>query len=216
MTASTRDLLIADAQSAADLVAKAAIADPALAAALTPKVLLLSRSPVGVLAAGVIVWLAAKFGLNLDPTTVDVASAGGVLLAGYAMRYITKAPIEGVVKTPAAPAALVALLAGALSLSACTAADQAKLLAAASTPEGQLFCYVHLNGGGEMVAGLLDAEGSAGAGGPIAVLATGMAKAEVDAICAQAAKQAGGDAGVAVSPPLVPAGAPLVAVTVPK
>lgn len=79
----------------------------------------------------------------------------------------------------------------------------------ASQP-GQLFCAVQTAGGGALVVGLIDAEATsaAPAAAPVAILATGLAKAQVDADCAKAAP--GG--GVAVSPPANPTAVPQVAV----
>jgi hypothetical protein len=70
---------------------------------------------------------------------------------------------------------------------------------------GQLFCAVQTNGGGALVVGLIDAAASGTAAGPVAVVATGLAKSVVDGYCAQAG-------GIAVSPPAAPAAAPQVAV----
>jgi hypothetical protein len=91
-----------------------------------------------------------------------------------------------------------------LALSACSSAQ---VQTALSSPAGQLFCAVQTSGGGTIVAGLIDAEATAAAGAaaPVAVLATGVAKAKVDADCAAAG-------GIAVSPPANPAAAPQVAI----
>lgn len=104
--------------------------------------------------------------------------------------------------------AVAALLAG------CSNAQEASVTQAAATPIGQLFCAIQTGGGGAIVAGIVDAAAAAipppagAAAAPLAVIATGMAKAQVDAICAAAG-------GIAVSPPANPATAPTVAVVVP-
>lgn len=87
---------------------------------------------------------------------------------------------------------------------------------ALSSPAGQLFCAVQTDGGGTAVVGLIDAEATAAAPalGPVAVIATGAGKAQVDADCATAGKSAGGT-GMAVSPPSNPAAAPQMAIVVP-
>lgn len=91
-----------------------------------------------------------------------------------------------------------------LALGGCSASQ---VTTALSSPTGQLFCAVQTGGGGAIVVGLIDAEATAAspAAAPIAVLATGAAKATVDSYCAQAG-------GVAVSPPTNPATVPQVAV----
>lgn len=99
---------------------------------------------------------------------------------------------------------IVALTCAALALSACSSAQ---VQTALSSPAGQLFCAVQTGGGGAVVVGLIDAEASAAipTAAPIAIIATGAAKATVDADCAKAG-------GVPVSPPANPAAAPQVAV----
>ena len=85
--------------------------------------------------------------------------------------------------------------------------SQAQVDTALATPPGQLFCAVQVAGGGAIVVALVDAEASAAAPGaaPVAVIATGLTKAKVDADCAAAG-------GIAVSPPANPAAAPKRAV----
>ena len=87
--------------------------------------------------------------------------------------------------------------------------SHAQVETALATPQGQLFCAVQVNGGGAVVVALIDAEASAAtpSAAPIAVIATGLAKAVVDADCAAAG-------GIAVSPPANPAAAPKLAVVV--
>jgi len=107
-------------------------------------------------------------------------------------------------------AAVLFLFGVACVLGGCT---DAQITQAASTKQGALFCAVQLNGGGAVVVTLLDAEASAlaPAEAPIALIATGLGKAQVDADCAAAGKTLGGT-GVAVSPPANPNAAPKVAV----
>src|SRR5271170_7148265 len=87
-----------------------------------------------------------------------------------------------------------------LGLAACS---QSQLTSAATSPTGQLFCAIQTQGGGAIVAGMVQAEAGALAPGaaPLVILATGAAKATVDGICAAAG-------GIAVSPPANPAAAP--------
>lgn len=100
------------------------------------------------------------------------------------------------------------------TLTACTLSQQASLNKAAATTYGQLFCQFQAAGGGQAIVSVIDAAASAVPGaGLVAVLATGMAKDDVDAACAQAASNAGGSAGVPVSPPSQPVGSVAVNVT---
>lgn len=94
----------------------------------------------------------------------------------------------------------------ALLLVGCSPAQNAAVVADMSTPAGQLFCAIQ-GASGTVVAGLIDASAVV-AGAPVAIIATGALKAQVDADCAAAG-------GVAVSPPASPATAPQVAVVVP-
>ena len=66
------------------------------------KPLIFSRTPPVVLLAALLVWAAARIGLTLDGDTSMMLAGGAGTLAGYAMRYITKRPISGVLTTPAA------------------------------------------------------------------------------------------------------------------
>lgn len=91
-----------------------------------------------------------------------------------------------------------------LGLGGCTAAQLA-------TPQGQLFCAVQTQGGGTIVAGLVDATATTASqvAAPLVVIATGATKAFVDAAC-------GAAGGVAVAPPANSATAPQIAVVPPK
>ena len=96
----------------------------------------------------------------------------------------------------------------ALLLAGCT---QAQINTAMQTPTGALFCAIQTNGGGAMVVTLLDAEASSAVPGaaPVAIIATGLTKAKVDADCAAAG-------GIAVSPPPATVVVPQVAVVTAK
>lgn len=113
------------------------------------------------------------------------------------------------------------LIASAIALYALTAcslpANAPPVVTNAANAAGQLFCAIQVNGGGTIVAGLIDAYASArlGPAAPIAVIATGATKADVDALCMQAAANTGAVAAVPVSPPANPSAAPVVAVKVP-
>ncbi|CAM6031751.1 unnamed protein product [Sphagnum compactum] len=90
-----------------------------------------------------------------------------------------------------------------LAATACSTAQQTSVTNALATPAGQLFCAINTNGGGQIVAGIVDASAQAAnpAAGAAAVIVTGATQSMVQADCAAAAKAAGGTAGVPVSTP---------------
>ncbi len=96
-----RDQLIGMAKDVPDLIAKARTFDPDLAASLTGKALLASKTVWGTLAAMVVSWAVTRWGLGWDADTC--AEVSGVLVMGATagLRAITKAPVTGIV-TPAA------------------------------------------------------------------------------------------------------------------
>jgi hypothetical protein len=98
-----------------------------------------------------------------------------------------------------------------LPLAGCgTPAQQSAALA---TPAGQLFCRVQQAGGGAVVVAVVNAAAAgasgpaAGAVGPLSVIATGAAKADVDASCQAAALALAAPAAAGVPVPPPPAGA---------
>lgn len=95
-----RDRAIADAKDLPSLINNVSAVDPALASQLTGKALLASKTPWGTIAGGVVGWLVSHYGLGWDQATCDVVAGACVLLASYAMRYVTAAPITGVVSAP--------------------------------------------------------------------------------------------------------------------
>jgi hypothetical protein len=103
LTPPTRDEIIAGAKSAADLLQTAQTFDPQLAAQLTAKPLLASKSVWGVALTALLTPVVAHWGLGLDQTTVEVLSGLAVTAAGAGLRVITSGPISGLVSTPAVP-----------------------------------------------------------------------------------------------------------------
>lgn len=93
-----RDQLVADARSVPDLIAKAKDLDPTLAEQLTGKALVASKTPWGVLVAGIVGWGVAHWGLGWSSDTTDLVAGAAVVVGAYAMRWITRAPITGIVK----------------------------------------------------------------------------------------------------------------------
>ena len=119
---SVRDQVIADAKSLPDLIAKAQSIDPGLAAQLTAKSLVASKTPYGTIAFTAVAWLAAHYGLACPVTVTQSVTSGTItliqgcwtpdtinMLSGLAamagafigsavMRYVTKSPIGGILK----------------------------------------------------------------------------------------------------------------------
>ena len=96
-----------------------------------------------------------------------------------------------------------------LTLSGCTAGQQASVTADLATPAGQLFCSVE-TAAGPMVFAAIDA-----ASGGAAIIATGATASYVASACAAAKIKVATSTPVPVSPPAAPAAAPKVAVVVP-
>ena len=86
------------AQSLPGLENRLAEADPDVRI-VRAKALLYSKTVWGALAAIVISRLATQWGLGWDATTCSVVSGGLVWVAVIALRYITKAPIDGMIAT---------------------------------------------------------------------------------------------------------------------
>jgi hypothetical protein len=113
------------------------------------------------------------------------------------------------------------LLLSSCSLSTCSSSTPTSTATAGSNP-GQLFCALQTEGGGTIVAALVDAtvaaNPSTAAFSSLAVLATGATKQFVDAACAQAAVNTNSKAGVAVSPPILSptVAVPVIAIVPPK
>lgn len=101
----SRDDIVSAAQSLPDLVSKAQAFDPAVAAALTPKALISSKTPIGIIVTYIVTLIASKYGLGWDPDFCQMAAGIGVLAAAYVMRRITVSPISGIFKAkPLTPA----------------------------------------------------------------------------------------------------------------
>lgn len=85
------------------------------------------------------------------------------------------------------------------------------------SPPGQLFCAIATQGGGQIVAKVVEAQASTAGPtvGALAILATDMSQAFVQSSCQSAAAAVGGLGGVPVSPPADPASAPPVAIVRP-
>jgi hypothetical protein len=172
---------------------------------------------VGFIVAHLVPWLPVPAATS--PAWWTALYAGLNWIAGnYGKALNASAPAPASVSTaPMKPAIALLLAAGlGMSLAACTPAQNAQVQTALASPAGQLFCAIQVGGGGTIVVGLINAEATAAVPGaaPVAILATGAAKAQVDADCAAAGKSAGGT-GLAVSPPANPAVVPQVAVVPP-
>lgn len=92
-----RDQVIGMAKDLPDLIVKAQTFDPALAASLTGKALIASKTVWGTLAAMLVSWAVTRWGLGWDADTCAEVSGVLVMAATAGLRAITKAPVTGVV-----------------------------------------------------------------------------------------------------------------------
>jgi hypothetical protein len=98
-TAQIRDQVIHDAQSLPDLISRAKVLDPDLAAQLTGKALIASKSIWGNAIALVVSWAVTRFALGWDDNTCALVTGLIVMAMTVGMRAITAQPINGVLKT---------------------------------------------------------------------------------------------------------------------
>ncbi len=103
---------VATAKNLPDLIQKAHDIDPSLAAAISGKALIASKTPWGTLLAAGVSYLAAKKGLGWDEATCELVAGAGVLVGAYLMRWIsperitgffTKKPVDVTASTVAPP-----------------------------------------------------------------------------------------------------------------
>ena len=80
---SVRDQVIAAATSLPDLIQKASVLDPALAAALNANATAASKTPIGALVAGAVGLLATKYGFGWPEAMDDLIAGALVLIGGY-------------------------------------------------------------------------------------------------------------------------------------
>lgn len=72
--------------------------DPPSDWVFTGKALIASRTPWGTIGGGILAWVLTRYGFALDPATCNFISGIAIVLASYAMRYVTDEPITGVVR----------------------------------------------------------------------------------------------------------------------
>ena len=94
--ATTRDRIIADARDLPSLIQTAKAVDPDLAASLTPKALLASKSVWGSAVSLVVGWAVTHWGLGWDADTCALVTGLLVMGVSAATRAITRSPIGGV------------------------------------------------------------------------------------------------------------------------
>lgn len=92
---------IAHARSLPDLIGGLQRINPELVAQLETKPLLASRTVWGTLATYAVVWLAGHYGLDWDAGTCGLVAGSCMWLATLALRWITKGPVAGLLRTPA-------------------------------------------------------------------------------------------------------------------
>jgi len=86
------------AASFSDLVRNWERVDPDLAEALKGKPLILSKTPWGVIVCYILGLALGHFGIEMSDAGTQVLAGVFVLIGSYAMRYITTARINGIVK----------------------------------------------------------------------------------------------------------------------
>lgn len=95
------DQAVAEAKNVPELVAGLQAVNPGLAQQIAGKALIASKTPWGTVASGLIGWGVSHWALGWDQATCDLVAGLCVLAGSYAMRYITAAPIRGIVSTGA-------------------------------------------------------------------------------------------------------------------
>lgn len=108
-TTTLTDRIIADAKSLPDLIARASVADPALAQKWTGTALIASKTVWGNAATLVISYVVTKYGLDYDDQTVALVSGVLVMISTAALRYVTERPVTGIL-TAATPAEAIAAM----------------------------------------------------------------------------------------------------------
>jgi hypothetical protein len=91
-----RDNAIADAKDLPSLVDGLRTADPNLAAAITGKSLVASRTPGAILLTSGVTYLAGRYGLGWDADFCALVASGVLLAASYVMRAISSARITSI------------------------------------------------------------------------------------------------------------------------
>ena len=86
---------IAAAHDLPSLISELNAVDPALATQIEGKALIASKTPWGTLAAAVVAWAAARYGLGWDADTDALVAGLGLVAGSFAMRAITTSPIAG-------------------------------------------------------------------------------------------------------------------------
>jgi hypothetical protein len=97
-TQTTRDRIVAGAQSVPDLIAKASVLDPALAQKFEGKALVASKTLWGTLIGMGVSWLVTKYALNWDATTSAYVTGAITMGITGALRTVTDSPITGLLK----------------------------------------------------------------------------------------------------------------------
>lgn len=87
ITASARDQIIADAKTLPGLIAAAQASDPALADAILGRATSATKTQGGAAVAGVVTWIAARYGFGWDAGTDEIVAGLITLGAGLAIHW---------------------------------------------------------------------------------------------------------------------------------
>ena len=93
-----RDQMIAEAKSLPDLISKAKTVDPQLAAQLTTKAAIASKTMWGSVASLIVSWVVTKWSLGWDPNTCALVSGIIAMGVGAVVRRITDPRVTGFLK----------------------------------------------------------------------------------------------------------------------
>ena len=98
------DFAVSQAKSLPELIAGFEVVDPTLAESLKTKTLLASKSPWAQLVGSAVSIMCVKYTIGLDDSTQQMIAGGVVIVVNWVialvMRYMTRGPIAGIVKTP--------------------------------------------------------------------------------------------------------------------
>jgi hypothetical protein len=90
---------ISVAKNLPDLIARAQAVDPSLAAALTGKALIASKTPWGNLLATAIAYIVAKYGLGWSESFDELIAGAALVGMSYIMRLVSPARVTGLFKS---------------------------------------------------------------------------------------------------------------------
>ena len=98
---SVRDTVIADAKSLPDLLQKASVLDPTLAAALNAKAVGASLTPLGGVVGMIISGVVSHYGLGWSDDVTKIIAGSFVVIGGYLTHWVQQKLAKPVLAPPA-------------------------------------------------------------------------------------------------------------------